>query len=158
MTGGRPAMNLQQALDLIGLHAGSSSVATAESVTAGRIACHLACIPEAATFLRGGLVAYQEEVKRGLLGVQADSIYTPRAAGEMAAGVAELLGASIAVATSGVAGDAPVDGVPPGTVFIGLSVDGEVRSFTYRFDGDPTEVADRAAEQAVLELAKALTS
>lgn len=50
------------------------SVATAESCTAGRIAETLACVPGAVEFLRGGLVAYQEEIKRRLLGVVAESV------------------------------------------------------------------------------------
>jgi nicotinamide mononucleotide (NMN) deamidase PncC len=55
-----------------------------------------------------------------------------------------------------VAGERPVDGVPPGTVFIGLSVDGEVRAFTYQFDGEPVAVAEHASEQALVDLARAL--
>jgi nicotinamide-nucleotide amidase len=153
---GRPTMRRQQALEMIARHVGGSSVATAESITAGRIARHLATVPGAEDFFRGGLVAYQEPVKRALLGVEAASIYTPRAACEMAAGAARLLDASVAVATSGVAGERPVDGVPPGTVFIGLSVDGEVRAFTYQFDGEPVEVAEHASEQALVDLARAL--
>jgi nicotinamide-nucleotide amidase len=147
----------QQALDTIARYAGGSSLATAESITAGRIARHLATVPGAEEFFRGGLVAYQEQVKRKVLGVEAPSIYCPRAACEMAAGAAQLLAASVAVSTTGVAGDRPVDGVPPGTVFVGLSVDGDVRAFTYHFDGEPVEVAERASEQALLDLAHALS-
>ena len=142
---------------MIERHAGASLVATAESITAGRIARHLATVPGAEDFFRGGLVAYQEEVKRRVLGVEAPSIYCPRAACEMASGAARLLQASVAVATTGVAGDRPVDGVPPGTVFIGLSVDGVTQSFTYQFDGEPVDVAEGASEQALFDLALALS-
>ena len=92
-----------------------------------------------------------------MLGVEPRSIYGPRAACELASGAARLLQASVAVATTGVAGDRPVDGVPPGTVFIGLSVDGVTQAFTYQFDGEPVEVAERASEQALLDLAIALS-
>jgi PncC family amidohydrolase len=50
------------------------TVATAESCTAGRIAAALACVPGAADFLCGGVVAYQEAVKRDVLGVVAESV------------------------------------------------------------------------------------
>jgi PncC family amidohydrolase len=143
---------------MIERYAGGSSLATAESITAGRIARHLATVPGAEDFFRGGLVAYQEAVKRRVLGVEAPSIYCPRAACEMAAGASRLLQAAVAVATTGVAGDQPVDGVPPGTVFVGLSVDGVTRAFTYQFDGEPVEVAERASEQALLDLGLALSN
>jgi nicotinamide mononucleotide (NMN) deamidase PncC len=60
------------------------SIATAESCTAGRIAEVLACIEEATDWLRGGVVAYQEHVKRALLNVRAESVLSEQAAVEMA--------------------------------------------------------------------------
>ena len=62
------------------------SIATAESCTAGRVAEVLACVEKATEFLRGGLVAYQDETKRRLLGVTADSVLTAEAAAQMATG------------------------------------------------------------------------
>src|SRR3954464_6252989 len=81
------------------------TIATAESCTAGRVAEVLACVEQATDFLRGGLVAYQDEVKRGLLGVTARSVLTAEAAEQMASGVARLLDADVTVSTTGVAGD-----------------------------------------------------
>ena len=49
-------------------------IGTAESCTAGRVAEVLACVEEASDFLRGGLVAYQDAIKRQLLGVTAESV------------------------------------------------------------------------------------
>jgi nicotinamide-nucleotide amidase len=149
-------MDADMALESIGRHVGVRTLATAESITAGRVAQLLATVPKAAEFFRGGLVPYQEPLKRELLGVTAASVYSHRAAREMAAGAARLFGASVAVATTGVAGDAPMDGVPPGTVFVGLSCDGEVSSFVHVLDGEPEDVAERAAERALAELAIAL--
>jgi nicotinamide mononucleotide (NMN) deamidase PncC len=48
------------------------------------------------------------------------------AAEEMVRGVAMLLDAEVAVATTGVAGDHSEDGSPPGTVYIATYVDGQV--------------------------------
>jgi PncC family amidohydrolase len=143
-------------LEAIARRVGDRTIATAESITAGRIAAQLATVPGAVEFLRGGLVAYQEQIKRELLGVEAPSVYTPLAVREMALGVAELLGADLAVATTGVAGGDPVDGVPPGTVFIGIAYDGESEARAYRFEGPPEGVADQAVEQALADLARAL--
>src|SRR4029453_11510164 len=91
------------------------TIATAESCTAGRVATVMACVEKAAEFLRGGLVAYQDEVKRDLLGVTAGSVLTAEAAAQMAIGASRLLGADVAVSTTGVAGDEMEEGTPPGT-------------------------------------------
>lgn len=133
------------------------SIATAESCTAGRIAEVLACVEQASGFLRGGVVAYQEAIKRELLGVSAESVLTRRAAEQMAEGVARLLDAHVAVSTTGVAGDEMEDGTPPGTVYIGTAVDGIVASRVHQFDGSPQDVCDRARRQALLDLVDALS-
>src|SRR3954451_16909090 len=103
------------------------TVATAESVTAGRVAERLACAEGAVEFLRGGLVAYQEDTKRAMLEVRAPAVVSARAAAEMADGAVKLFGVDVAVSTTGLAGSAPQDGVPGGTVFVGTSVNGEVK-------------------------------
>lgn len=127
-------------------------LACAESCTAGRVAARCAAAPGASSWFRGGLVAYHPEVKRELLGVTAESVFSSQAVREMAVGVATLLGASVAVSTSGVAGDEPVDGCAPGTVYFGTVVDGDVRATVLRFDGDADAVAEQAADAALLLL------
>ena len=153
---GRPAMQdddvAKQVVELLD----GCAIATAESCTAGRVAEVLASVEGASGFLRGG-VSYQEAVKRGLLGVTADSVLSAKAAEEMANGVARLLDAEAAVSTTGVAGDETEDGTPPGTVYIGTSVDGAVASKVHQFDGSPEEVCDRARRQALLDLAEVLS-
>jgi PncC family amidohydrolase len=132
------------------------TIAAAESCTAGRVAAALATAEGAAEFFRGGLVAYQVAVKQQLLGVSSPKVLNLRAAEEMATGAAQLLGAPVAVATTGVAGGDPVDGVPPGTVFIGTVVDDVAASARHWFPGEPEEVCAAAAEQALRDLVAAL--
>jgi nicotinamide-nucleotide amidase len=134
------------------------SVATAESCTAGRVAEVLASVEKASDFLRGGLVAYQEPVKRELLGVTARSVLSTEAAEQMAAGAAALFGADVTVSTTGVAGDDEEDGSPPGTVYIATSVDGVVSSRVHRFTGSAEEVCDQARRQALVDVEEALSS
>jgi nicotinamide-nucleotide amidase len=131
-------------------------VATAESCTAGRIAAALACVDHAVDFFRGGVVAYQEHEKRELLGVTADRVVSPPAAAQMAAGVARLMRADVAVATTGVAGAEPEDGVPGGTVFIATVVGGECEVVEHHFDGRPEQVCDHATVQALCDLVRRL--
>jgi PncC family amidohydrolase len=137
---------------------GNRTLATAESCTAGRVAEAFAAVEHASRFLRGGLVAYQPAVKRELLGVTASSVVSAVAAEEMAVGGARLLDSDVAVATTGVAGDESEDGVPPGTVFIAVSVDGIVSARRHRFDGTPEEVCDRARTQALRDVLAAMST
>lgn len=128
------------------------SVACAESCTAGRVASVLAGVEKASEWFRGGLVAYQVEVKRSLLGVEAPAVINERAGAEMAAGAARLFGADVTVATTGVAGDEPEEGVPPGTVVIATSVDGICRTRVHHFDADPVDVCELATHAALEDL------
>jgi nicotinamide-nucleotide amidase len=128
------------------------AVATAESCTAGRLVAALAAVEGATDFLRGGLVSYQETVKRAMLGVTAPSVFSTRAAIQMAVGACSLLRAEVAVATTGVVGGDAVDGVVPGTVFVGTCVDGDARAIEHRFRGSPEAICDAARRRALLDL------
>jgi nicotinamide-nucleotide amidase len=143
------------AADIARLLAGRS-VATAESCTAGRIAETFASVDKAVEFFRGGLVAYQDEVKRSFLAVSAGSTLSEDAAAEMARGACRMFESDVAVATTGVAGDEPEDGVAPGTVFVATAVDGTVRVSRYQYDASPPRVCDLARHQALVDLRAAL--
>lgn len=127
-------------------------LAVAESCTAGALCQALAAAGGASEWLRGGLVAYQVPVKRKLLDVEACQVVSEPAGLEMAAGVSRLLGAEVAVSTTGVAGEEPQDGVPPGTVVVATWVSGEGRARTHHFDGGPAEVCAGAVSQALRDL------
>lgn len=136
---------------------GDRTIATAESCTAGRVASVLACVENAVDMLAGGIVAYQEEIKRSRLGVTAPSVLSAAAAEEMARGARDLFDADVTVSTTGVAGDEPQEGVPPGTVYMAVSVGDRVESATHRFEGPPEAVCDQA-RRAALELVIAALS
>jgi PncC family amidohydrolase len=131
-------------------------IALAESCTAGRIAATLATVDGASRFFAGGVVAYEERVKREVLGVMSPSVLCGEAAVEMARGVAQLLGADATLATTGVAGPEPIEGVRPGTVFVATMVGDECRSAELHFGGTPEEVCAEAAEHALMMLIRHL--
>ena len=91
-------------------------LACAESCTAGLLMQRFASTDGASRWFRGGVVAYQPATKFGPLEVTPGPVVSKRAAREMAAGVAKLLDAQVAVATTGAAGPEPLEGAPPGTV------------------------------------------
>jgi nicotinamide-nucleotide amidase len=133
------------------------SIACAESCTAGRLSSAFAAVGGASSWLRGGVVAYQEPVKRELLGVRASSVLTGQAAAEMAAGVARLLDSDVAVATTGVLGDQPEEDTPPGTVYIATVVDGATEVIERRFTGAADEQCAHAVDAALEALLARLT-
>ena len=133
------------------VQAAGMTVAAAESLTSGAITNALGAAPEASEWLRGGVIAYAEDVKREVLGVIADDIASAQCARELAVGVARLLGADAAVAVTGVGGPDPVDGEPAGSVYAAVTVRGDIRAAHFRFDGDPSEVVHQTA-RAALEL------
>jgi len=138
-------------------------IAVAESLTGGLVVAELTRIPGASLVVSGGIVAYDSEVKRTLLGVSAELLARegavhPEVARQMADGVRRALGvdgrpADVGVSTTGVAGPDPQDGKPPGTVFVGVAFAGEVEAIALELSGDRTAVRTatvRAALDAVL--------
>jgi nicotinamide-nucleotide amidase len=127
------------------------AVAAAESLTSGAITNTLGAAPDASEWLRGGVIAYAEAVKREVLGVTADDIASAECARELAVGVARLLRADAAVSVTGVGGPEPDDGEPAGSVYAAVTVRGDLRDAHFQFDGDPSEVV-HATVRAALEL------
>ena len=125
------------------------TVAVAESLTSGKIAAALGAAPEAATWLRGGVVAYHPEVKRNVLNMPDVPVVSRPAAEALARNVRTLLGADIAVAVTGVGGPEPSDGEPAGTVWFGTASEAGVTACSAHFDGEPDEVLDQTVRFAL---------
>lgn len=128
----------------------------AESLSGGLLTDAFAKAGDAATWLRGGLVAYSTDVKRSLLGIGDAPAVSEPSARAMAANAAKLLGADVGVAVTGVGGPDPQDGVPAGTVWIGTAVDGAVAAQRFEFTGDPPQVVDATCDAAMTMLLAAL--
>ena len=130
------------------------TVAAAESLTGGLVAAALTDVPGASNAFRGGVVAYATELKAQLLGVDVGilkkhgPVYAPVAAA-MADGVRDRLGATIGVATTGVAGPGPQDGHPAGTVHIAVSLAGDTVVRTMALAGNRDEVRRLTVERVL---------
>jgi len=122
------------------LRARGLTLRLAESLTGGMIASRLAGIPGASAVLRGGVVSYANEIKFELLGVPEGPVVSEETAVAMSEGACRLLGSDIALATTGVAGPDPLEGVAPGTAFLATTVDGVTEVGMVRFPGDRERV------------------
>jgi nicotinamide-nucleotide amidase len=131
-------------------------LATAESLTGGQLAADLARAGGASEWFAGGFVAYSSDVKHALLDVPPGPVVSSPSAAAMAAKAAELLGADIAVAVTGVGGPDEQDGQPPGTVWFGLAVLGEVTTRLEHFAGSPEDVVAATRATALQRLHEAL--
>ena len=128
------------------------TLATAESCTAGSIASVITAIPGSSRFYKGGIVAYADEVKTNLLGVNPETLATKGAVSEkavieMVKGAMKSMNADCAVATSGIAG--PTGGTPDkpvGTVWIAAAMGEKV--LTMKASGD--EGRNKNIEHATL--------
>lgn len=131
------------------LQARQWTFATAESVTAGLVADKAVQGPEASDWMLGGVVAYATETKQRVLGVPPGPVVNPETAAQMARGVADLMSADVTVSTTGVGGPDPEEGQPAGTVWVGVSVGGEITTHCLELDGDPEDICTGAAEEAL---------
>jgi len=131
------------------------SVAVAESCTAGLIALKLTTLSGSSSYFKGGIVAYQNEIKTKILGVSQSIIdkkteVSAEVVKQMAKSVLEKFDADFAIATSGYAG--PTGGTiknPIGTVFIAIaSVAGVVVS-RFIFSGSRQSIVNQSSESAL---------
>jgi nicotinamide-nucleotide amidase len=139
------------------------SLSVAESCTGGEIAHLLTLLPGASAYFKGGVVAYSNEAKANVLGVDREIIALHGAVSRqvvtrMAEGVRRLLGTDYAVATSGIAGpDGATPDKPVGTVWIAVAT--PVTTTARLFHLSPTRERNiaRAAMKAIEMLLDAVS-
>lgn len=103
------------------------TLATAESCTGGLIGHLVTQVSGSSGYYLGGIIAYANSVKEGLLGVSVQDLAAHGAVSapvalQMARGACAATGAEVGVAVTGIAG--PLGGTatkPVGTVYIGLA-------------------------------------
>jgi nicotinamide-nucleotide amidase len=126
-----------------GLRRNARTVAVAESCTGGLLGGALTSVPGCSAVFKGGVIAYDNEIKKQALGVDPGLLNTHGAVSEevacaMAAGVRHRLDADWGVSTTGIAGpDGGSQEKPVGTVCVGLAGPGsEFSARTIRLGGD----------------------
>ena len=139
------------------------TLAIAESCTGGAIASKFTAMAGASNYLLGGVVAYSNEVKSNILGVDPVSIacfgaVSEVVALEMAEGVRRITGADYAIATTGIAG--PTGGSkhkPVGTVWMAIATPEGSRAVMRNSGTDRGQIISRASAYAIEMLYEELT-
>ncbi len=137
-------------------------VAVAESCTGGLLGAAITAVSGSSDVFEGGVLAYQNRVKTKLLGVSEEVFATVGAVSEacacqMAAGAAALLGTTLAISITGIAGPGgATETKPVGLVYIGIFYKGSVTARAWQFAGDREAVRAEAVETALQEALEAL--
>jgi nicotinamide-nucleotide amidase len=136
-------------------------IAVAESCTGGLLGARLTAVPGSSDVFLGGVIAYDNKVKRSMLGVSDSDLeehgaVSEQVAAQMARSVREKLGAEIGIGITGVAG--PGGGTaakPVGMVWV--ATDGiRTEARCLRLFGTREEVRERAAQAALDMVRRAL--
>lgn len=129
--------------------------ATAESCTGGGVGSAITGVAGSSAAFWGGVISYDNSVKRNVLGVPQEVLETRGAvsaecAAAMACGVRRLLKTDLAVSVTGIAG--PGGGSadkPVGLVWFGLATASGVKTDRQVFQGDRAAVRAAAIDHAL---------
>jgi nicotinamide-nucleotide amidase len=150
-----PDFSVEAVADVLDrLAASGETVAVAESLTGGLVCSTLITPAGASRVIVGGIVAYQTDVKATVLGVSESLLaergaVDPDVAREMARHVRAKFGATIGLATTGVAGPDQQDGVSVGTVFVALVSDRDDVVQRFEFAGSRDEIRRHTVSAAI---------
>lgn len=132
-----------------------STVSTAESCTGGALGSTIVTVPGASTYFKGGVIAYDNEVKKEVLKVDEATLVTKGAVSQevveqMAQGARTLLKTDFAVATSGIAGpDGGTKEKPVGTTWIAVTSAVGTASAVFNFGNNRSRTMVRASAAAL---------
>ena len=142
------------------------TISTAESCTGGRLAAVLNAQSGSSAFYMGSVVAYANDVKEQLLGVQQDTLQkygavSEQTVREMVNGVRALMHTDYAIATSGIAG--PTGGTadkPVGTVWIAWATPEGTSAECFHFGvaREREQITQRAVTTALVKLIQSIIS
>lgn len=117
------------------------TIAAAESLTAGLFQSELAEVPGVSGTLVGGVVTYNEQAKIEQLSIAPElfvqyGVVSSECAAAMAQSVRAKFGTNVGIGLTGAAGPDMHGGQPAGTVWIGISIEGqEVQTYKLQLSG-----------------------
>jgi len=108
------------------LEARGETLSVAESITAGGLGSAITSVPGASQVFLGGVIAYSNDVKINILGIDGAlidkySVVSEEVAIAMADAVRAKFGTTWGIATTGIAGPGDYLGMPEGRVWVAIS-------------------------------------
>jgi nicotinamide-nucleotide amidase len=130
------------------------TLSVAESATGGLIGNKITNIAGSSVYFRGGVIAYNNEIKMKILGVPEEvikvhGVISGEVARYMAEGVKKLYRTDCSVGITGIAGPTTEEDKPVGLAYISTIVDNEVSVYEVRFSGLRQEIKDKFANAAL---------
>lgn len=145
--------NISSLLDK--LRANSAIIATAESCTGGMIAAAITDIAGSSEIFDRGFVTYSNQAKMDMLGVSKETLdkhgaVSHQTCEEMLRGAIANSNASVAIATTGIAGPSGGSAEKPvGLVYIGVMYNEKIRITKNIIKGNRKQVRDTTVEKAI---------
>ena len=138
------------------------TLATMESCTGGFLVNCITDVPDSASYYKGGVVAYTNEMKiasgvpSGV--IERHGAISPETANAMAVAAAGSLGADYGIGITGVAGPERVEDQPPGLAYLSIVGPGEGKEMEMRVPPRRVTIKRRMSNTALIELRKLLTA
>jgi len=158
---GDQELGLEACLGQLLRHSGKK-LGLAESCTGGALAARLLQVPGASAYIQGGIVAYDNQIKRDLLSVhpldlESEGAVSAPVVRAMAQEACRILHCDYAIAISGIAGpDGGSPEKPVGTVFFGLHGPEGTRVYQRSLGEGRALVVERAVMMAMFLLWRVL--
>jgi PncC family amidohydrolase len=131
------------------------TVSTAESCTGGLIGAAFTDLPGSSKYYHGGIIAYDNKVKRELLNVPSETLdsygaVSNQTALAMAIGVKNRIGTECAISTTGIAGpDGGTATKPVGLVYIGIAIADFTNTLRFEFRGSRDDIRNQTVNKAL---------
>jgi len=139
------------------------TIGTIESATGGRIADRITNVPGSSDYYKGSVIAYSNEIKKGIVGVKEKTLenhgaVSSNTALEMVESGRRLLEVDICISDTGIAGPAGATPEKPvGLFYISLASEDITSGREYRLRGSRERKKQRATELALRMLKEYIT-
>ena len=136
------------------------TLSVAESCTGGLLGSLITDTPGSSDYFLGGIIAYHNDIKSGLLSVPKKTLkkhgaVSAETAKSMARNVRKIFESDLGIAITGIAGPGGATAQKPvGLVYIALASKGNVSCKKYFFTGSRKKIKSQSAKSALKLLAK----
>lgn len=131
------------------LKANNLTLSSCESITGGLFSYKVTSVSGVSKVFKGALCAYQNEIKKSILGISSSlidefGVVSSQIAREMSRKTKEILKSDLSISFTGNAGPMALEGKEVGLVYISLSYDDKDETFEFHLSGDREQIRNNA--------------